>query len=87
MKEEYCRDLYYNYCAAVNCSTPPAVDGLVIELYNDTTEGAVVYYHCDSNAAGLEPRLAVCTNDGYWSPQLQSEKTICMHVIQLLILV
>ena len=64
--------------ATVNCSTPPAVDGIVIEPYNDTTEGAVVYFHNDCDAYlrsnSLEQRMAVCTKDGNWSPQLQSEK-------------
>ena len=65
---------------AVNCSTPPVVDGLVIEPYNDTTEGAVIYYHYDSDCDGSlhpdnsERRMVACTSDGNWSPQLQSEK-------------
>ena len=76
----------------VNCSSPPAVDGLVIEPYNDTTEGAVVYYHYDSDcdasqlhplADNLEQRMVTCTSDGIWSLLLQSEEITMQAVFQL----
>ena len=76
--------------AAVNCSTPPAVDGLVIEPYNDTTEGAVIYYNSGCAASlhqdnDLEQRMVMCTSNGSWSPQLQGKKFTKMQaVIQLI---
>ena len=41
---------YYNYLQifAANCSAPITTNvGVVIEPYNNTVEGAVIYFNCD----------------------------------------
>ena len=58
----------------VNCSTPPSINGILIEPYNDTTEAAVVYYNCaESNnysvQVNTERRKYTCGSNGmWWSP-------------------
>ena len=48
------------------------MNGMVTEPYNDTTEGAVVYYHCDIPTSD-ERSMIMCENSGKWSPQPQSK--------------
>ena len=72
----------------MNCSTPYTARGIVIEPYNDTTEGAVIHFHCNddfANPSNYERRVAAatCGNDGMWSPQLPGE-TLAHDVTNLI---
>lgn len=59
----FCYALY-----AVNCSSPPAMDGVIVEPYNDTTEGAMIYFHCSTESTNEERKRVVCGSHGTWSP-------------------
>ena len=57
---------------AANCSAPAVSRGVIVEPYNSTVEGAVVYFNCDDNfvqTTETPQRIAaVCQSDGQWSP-------------------
>ena len=63
--------VHINFVA--NCSNPPAVDGMITEPYNDTAEGAIVYFHCTSQYGVPISSEKVCQDNGKWSAQLQSK--------------
>ena len=62
---------------AANCSAPIITNaaGLVVEPYNSTVEGAVLYFNCDINMGFVpnERRTAVCQSNGQWSPDISSK--------------
>ena len=62
---------FYVYLA--NCSAPILNTGVIAEPYNDTTEGAVVYFNCVHGFAPNERRMAVCQHNGHWSPEISSK--------------
>ena len=88
------RILIHGLLNAVNCSIPSANSGIAFEPYSDTTEGAMIYFHCDeefSLPTHRERRVAVCGSDGKWSPQLQGENLhihtlvefMCLHTFDI----
>ena len=46
---------------------------MISEPYNDTTEGAVIYFNCVHGFAPNEQRMAVCQHSGHWSPEISSK--------------
>ena len=52
---------------SVNCSTPQFAQGVIIEPYNSTTEGSVIFYSCDVGFFPNESQSAVCQSNGVWS--------------------
>lgn len=62
------------YYFAANCSAPVITNpGVIVEPYNSTTEGSVVYLNCDSGFAPSERRMAVCQSNGQWSIKISSK--------------
>lgn len=59
-----------------NCSAPILNAGVISEPYNDTTEGAVIYFNCVHGFAPNERRMAVCQHSGHWSPEISSKHHI-----------
>ena len=56
-----------------NCSAPILNTGVIAEPYNDTVEGAVVYFDCIRGFPSSEQRMAVCQHSGHWSPKTSSK--------------
>ena len=58
---------------AANCSAPITTNaGVVIEPYNNTVEGAVIYFNCDDGFIPNKRRMAVCQSNGQWIPKISS---------------
>ena len=56
---------------SVNCSIPRSAQGVVIEPYNSTTEGSVIFYSCDVGFfPNNERQSAVCQSNGMWSESI-----------------
>lgn len=58
---------------AVNCSAPPTARGVILEPYNSTIEGEMIYFYCCRNS---EKRTITCQSDGRWSTELSRELPI-----------
>ena len=60
------------YClllvTSVDCSSPVAANGVVIEPYTSTTEGSVIHYQCGETFVPNTRVKARCGRDGSWSP-------------------
>ena len=52
---------------SVNCSIPRFVQEIVIEPYNSTTEGSIIFYSCDVGLFPNETQSVVCQRSGIWS--------------------
>ena len=53
------------YIDIINCSTPSAGDGVIINPYSNTTEGASISFTC---GPGQEEIIAICSSNGSWTP-------------------
>ena len=70
---------YYNFLV-VNCSAPSAANGMVIEPYSSTTEGATIYYKCEKDRGHLvndSLKVSVCEKNGKWSPDPGDNYQLC----------
>lgn len=65
-----------------NCSAPIITNaGVIVEPYNNTVEGAVIYLNCVDGFAPSERRMAVCQSNGRWSLEISSKyMTLYTHV-------
>ena len=52
----------------VNCSTPISANGVVIESYNSTTEGSMIYYRCKQDLLPNDRIRSVCSGNQKWIP-------------------
>ena len=73
----------FNFCPPANCSNPTLpVDGS-IEPYQNTTEGAVIFFRCNQGFVPAGRMTAVCGTDGRWNPDAATLVCTCEHHINL----
>ena len=53
---------------AANCSDPTVPTNGSIEVYQNTTEGAEIFFGCNPGFVPAERMRAVCAADGRWNP-------------------
>ena len=67
------------FFSPVNCSDPtPPVDGS-IGAYQNTTEGAVIFFTCNPMFVPTESMTAVCGEDRRWSPDPADHRCTCEY--------
>ena len=64
----------------VNCSDPTAPTDGSIDPYQNTTEGAVIFFMCNSMFVPSTRMTATCTSNGMWSPDLDSLTCTCEYL-------
>ena len=52
----------------VNCSDPTSPGNGSIGTYQNTTEGAEIFFRCNPGFVPPGRMIAVCASDGRWSP-------------------
>ena len=63
----YLKFLFYIFYPA-NCSDPTALRNGLIEAYQNTLEGAEIFFKCNSGFVPAGRTRAVCGADGRWNP-------------------
>ena len=53
---------------SVGCGSPTAPENASIDPYQNTTEGAEVFFRCNSGFVPTGRMRAVCGADGRWNP-------------------
>ena len=51
-----------------NCGTPTSPGSGYLEAYENTTEGAMIFFRCEPGFIPAEKMRAVCGADGRWIP-------------------
>ena len=51
-----------------NCGTPTSPGSGYLEAYENTTEGAMIFFRCELGFIPAERMRAVCGADGRWIP-------------------
>ena len=55
--------------STVDCGTPPLpLNGSLLQLHTNTTEGSVVVFQCDPGFVPEGEMTAVCGRNGQWTP-------------------
>ena len=71
------------FCPPVNCSDPTRpVDGS-IEPYQNTTEGAEIFFRCNPEFVPAGRMRVVCGADGRWNPDPAGIVCACEYHINL----
>ena len=79
----YHTDLVYDIilsCPA-NCGVPATPGNGSIETYQDTTEGAEIFFKCNPGFVPAGSMRAVCAGDGRWNPEPAGQR--CTGELQL----
>ena len=70
--------LYYTYFfPTVNCSDPTFPTNGSIEAYQNTTEGAEIFFRCNPMFVPAGRMRAACTSDGRWNPDPAGHRCTC----------
>ena len=62
---------------SVNCSDPAVPGGGSIDPYQNTTEGAEIFFRCNPGFVPAGRMRAVCGADGRWSPDPATLVCLC----------
>ena len=59
----------FSILSTVNCSDPTVpVNGSIVSAYQNTTEGAEIFFRCNPGLVPAGRRTATCGADGRWNP-------------------
>ena len=67
----------HHFLPLANCSDPIAPGNGSIEQYQNTTEGAEIFFSCNRMYIPVRTMRAVCTADGRWNPDPATTMCTC----------
>lgn len=70
---------YSSLLPPANCSDPNPLENGSIEAFQNTTEGAEIFFECDPGFAPAGKMRAVCTSDGRWNPDPAMHMCTCKY--------
>ena len=65
------------FLSPVNCSNPTLSTNGFIEAYHNTTEGAEIYFRCNTEFVPAQRMRAVCASNGRWNPDPAGLRCAC----------